>query len=84
MGITSGIVVYVIAWWLIFFMALPIGVRPPHEAGEAVEAGHEPGAPVKPRIWMKALAATILAGILWLIMFFVLEADIISFRNPKA
>ena len=84
MGITSGIVVYVIAWWLIFFMALPIGVRPPHEAGEAVEAGHEPGAPVKPRIWIKALTATVLAGFVWLIMFFVLETDIISFRTSNA
>ena len=83
MGITSGIVVYVIAWWLIFFMALPIGVRPPHEAGEAVETGHEPGAPVRPRIWIKALAATVLAAIVWLIMFFVLETDIISFSTPK-
>ena len=64
-------------------MALPIGVRPPHEAGEAVETGHEPGAPVKPRIWIKALAASVLAAIVWLIMFFVLETDIISFRTPK-
>ena len=80
MGITSGIVVYVIAWWLIFFMALPIGVRPPHEAGEAVETGHEPGAPVRPRIWIKALAATVLAAIVWLIMFFCActPTDIIS------
>jgi len=80
MGVTSGIVVYVISWWLVFFMTLPIGVRPPHEAGEQVESGNEPGAPVAPKLWVKALAATIIAAVIWGIIYWVIEADIVSFR----
>ena len=42
----SGIVVFVIIWWVVFFMALPIGVRSPDEAGVEVEQGHATSAPV--------------------------------------
>lgn len=78
---TSGIVIYVIAWWLVFFMALPVGVRPPHEIGEKAEPGHEAGAPVRTHLWIKALAATVIAAVLWGLAFWVIEADLISFRG---
>jgi hypothetical protein len=29
----SGIVVYVILWWVVFFTMLPVGVKTQHEAG---------------------------------------------------
>lgn len=73
----TGIMVYVILWWLVFFTMLPIGARPP----EHVEAGHDAGAPEKPRIWMKALAASLIAAVLFAITYYVIEADLISFRT---
>ncbi len=79
---TSGIVVYVIAWWMVFFMLLPIGVKPPHEMGQAAEEGHEPGAPVKPMLWRKALAATIITAVLSGLFFWLVSSDLISFRTP--
>jgi predicted secreted protein len=81
MGWTSGIVVYVIAWWLVFFMMLPIGVRPPHEAGEELETGQEPGAPVNPMLWRKALAATVIAAALWGLIYWAIVSDLVSFRG---
>jgi predicted secreted protein len=78
---TSGIVVFVIAWWLVFFMLLPIGVRPPHEVGEQAEPGHEAGAPVRTHLWKKALAATLIAAILCGFAFWVISTNLISFRN---
>ena len=78
---TSSIVVYVIAWWLVFFMALPIGVRPPHEIGETAQPGHEAGAPVRTHLARKALAATLIAGLLWGLVFWAVTADVISFRG---
>lgn len=81
MSWTSAIVVYVVAWWLIFFMLLPLGVRPPHELGEAAGPGHEAGAPVRPHLWKKALAATILAALLWGLVFWAIGAGLVSFRN---
>ena len=34
----SAVLVFVIVWWLVFFMSLPVGARSYHEAGEEVEA----------------------------------------------
>lgn len=78
---TSAIVTYVILWWLIFFMALPFGVKPPHEAGEATETGNDRGAPVRPHLWKKALATTLIAALFWGVVFWVVEYDIITIRN---
>ncbi len=77
----SGIVVFVIIWWLVFFMALPIGVRSPDEAGVEVEPGHASSAPVRPRLALKAGVTTAISAVLWGIAFWIIEADLISFRG---
>ena len=77
----SGIVVYTILWWLVFFMTLPIGVRPPHEVGEVAEPGYEAGAPVRTHPPIKVLATTIIAGALWGAAYWMITAQIISIRN---
>ena len=77
----SGIVVYVIIWWLVFFMALPFGVHPPHEMGEAAEPGHDAGAPVRTHLPVKLLAATVVAAVLWGAAYWMITAEIISIRN---
>ncbi len=74
----SGIVVYVILWWLVFFMALPVGVR---RAGE-VARGNDPGAPERARLGLKAAAATAAAGVLTLVVFLLIDSEWLSFRRP--
>jgi len=76
----SGLVVYIILWWLIFFMTLPFGVRAPHEVGEAVKAGHADGALVRPRLWLKAGITTAIAAALWAVAYVIINYDLISFR----
>ena len=78
---TSGIVVFIILWWLVFFMSLPIGVRPPHEVGEVAEPGHEAGAPVKPHLLIKVLASTVITAALWGVAYWMINAGLISLRN---
>lgn len=73
----TGMMVYVILWWLVFFTALPFGARPP----EKVETGHDVGAPEQPRLWMKAMITSLIAGVLFAIVYYVIEADLISFRR---
>jgi len=73
----SAVAVYVIIWWCVFFMALPFGVRPPEEA----EPGHAASAPVRPRLWLKAAVTTLIAAVLWGAVYWIIEADIISFRE---
>lgn len=77
----SGAVVYIILWWLVFFVTLPFGVRPPHEVGEEPGPGHAPSAPVKPRLGLKAGIASIVAAVLWGIAYALIVSDLISFRE---
>lgn len=81
MGIASGAVVYIIIWWIIFFMSLPIGVRPPHEVGEEAQPGNEAGAPVQPRIWIKVAVTSVIAAVLWGGIYWLMGTDLVSFRD---
>ncbi len=74
----SGIVVYVILWWLVFFMALPVGVR---RAAE-VKRGNDPGAPERPRLVLKAAMTTVIAGALTLLAFLLIDGEWLTFRTP--
>ncbi len=77
----SGLVVFLILWWLVFFVTLPFGIRAPHEAGETVAEGHADGAPVRPRLWLKAGIATAITAVLWGIAYWLIAAELISFRG---
>ncbi len=57
----TGFAVYFIIWWLVLFTVLPFGVKSAHEEGTAVEQGHEPAAPVRPRLAGKFLQTTVIA-----------------------
>ncbi len=76
----TGIMVYVILWWLIFFMMLPIGARSYHEAGEPTEVGNVESAPMRPRLWLKAGATTVISAIVGAALYFLINSGAISFR----
>ena len=59
---------YLILWWLALFLVLPIGVRGQAEE-DAVEEGTEPGAPVVSNIGRKALWATLIAAVLFVVLY---------------
>ena len=55
-------------------MTVPFGVKAP----DAVEIGHATSAPEKPMIWRKAVIATIIASILFVIAFWVIDSGLLS------
>jgi len=59
-----AIAIYFTIWWIVLFAILPWGVRSQHEDGEIV-AGTDPGAPVAPRLLIKAIATTIVSTIIF-------------------
>jgi predicted secreted protein len=61
----TGVVVFVIIWWLVLFMVLPVGVQTAHEADQPLEPGQATSAPIKPQILLKFLATTGIAGVLF-------------------
>jgi predicted secreted protein len=77
MDLVSGIVVYVILWWWILFMVLPVGVRRETE----VVPGNDVGAPQKTMLPAKLVATTAIAAVVWVIVDQIVRSDLISFRD---
>ena len=50
MSITGSIVVFVIIWWVIFFTALPIGIKHDNKRFSDNLDGIDPGAPKNPNV----------------------------------
>ncbi|HUT48042.1 MAG TPA: DUF1467 family protein [Alphaproteobacteria bacterium] len=75
MSAATGLIVFVIVWWLVLFMVLPWGIR----REESPEPGHEPGAPANPRLWLKAGITTAIACIVWGAIYWAIDADLIHF-----
>ena len=76
MDFVSSVVVYILLWWWVFLMSLPFGVRTPTEP----EMGHATSAPAKPMLWRKILASTLIAGILFVGVYLVVNSGYISFK----
>ena len=74
MGLVSGLVVYILLWWWVFLMTLPFGAKAP----DAIETGHATSAPSKPMLWRKAAITTVIAGILFAFVYWVIVSEIIS------
>jgi predicted secreted protein len=74
MGPTAIALVFVIVWWVIWFMALPFGVKPPAK----VEPGHAPSAPDKPMLVRKAIITTAITVVIVGAIVGVVEAGWLS------
>ncbi|CUH76765.1 putative secreted protein [Tritonibacter multivorans] len=75
MGITSGLVLYAVIWFMTFFVVLPCRVTTQGDIGEVVPGTHA-GAPEHHHLRKKAWITTGLAALIW-----VLVASIILFGN---
>ena len=75
MPFTSGLIVFIIVWWLVFFTVLPWGIR----RVEDPESGHEPGAPANPRLWLKAGVTTGIAIVIWGAVYWAVDSGVIRF-----
>jgi len=65
MSVTTAAAIYFIIWWVVLFTVLPFGVRNAAEAGEAVEAGNDPGAPTVPALGIKLIWTTIVSAVVF-------------------
>ncbi len=78
MEIVTGLLIFVVAWWVCFMMALPLGVRAQDEdeQGEEQEIveGTVSSAPGKPRILFKMGLATLGAIIITTLLIWLIDA----------
>ena len=80
MDVFTGIVVFLIVWWLILFMILPLGSTGQAESGEMVQ-GTESGAPVVANLKRKVWTTTVVASIVWLVLFVILEFQLVTIND---
>jgi predicted secreted protein len=70
MALVSGIVVFFVIWWTALFTVLPFSIT-----------RDKTGKPNDPKLKAKFLMTTFVTAIIWLIIYVVIEADLISFRD---
>ena len=81
MSWVTGVLVYVVLWWLVWFAVLPIGVRVPDQ----VEPGQATSAPENPRLWWKAGLASVITAVLWIVVYWLVVVDpfSVNLRNSQ-
>ncbi len=71
MTIVGGLAVYFVIWWTVLFAVLPFGVRNHAEAQQEPTLGSDAGAPVLPGLVRKALITSVIAAIVFAIVWYV-------------
>jgi len=74
----TGVVLFVIIWWTTLFAVLPIGTKPVARPDD--KSGWR-GAPEQPKILRKVIVTTLVACLLWIGSYSLIQSDLISFRH---
>jgi len=70
---------FVMIWWMIFFITLPIGVQ----RDESPEKGNAVSSPKNANLLKKAIITTIITAILTFTFFFLLSNGYLDFMSPR-
>ena len=73
----TGIVVYILVWWVSLFAVLPLWVTP----SEPGELGHAAGTPRRPLMARKLALTSVVAAVIWLGIYVVVSEPWFSFRG---
>ncbi|MGH1398355.1 MAG: DUF1467 family protein [Alphaproteobacteria bacterium] len=70
MGVVTGIIVFLLVWWVMLFTVLPFGHR-----------RDEDGTPVTPNMKRKLIITTGVSVVIWGAIFALVQSDLISFHD---
>lgn len=77
MNVFTGIMVYLLIFWTVLFTVLPWGNR----AADQVEGGQSGSAPANPRIAKKFLITAVISTLIWGIIWFMIEIEVVDFYD---
>lgn len=80
MGIASGIVLFLVIWFMTFLVALPIRIQTQGEAGTTVPGTHH-GSPEQHHLRKKFKIVTVVASVLWAIAAYIILTGTITVRD---
>ena len=77
MNLTGGIVLFAVLWFLTLFIVVLIGQRSQQDAGDVVP-GTPAGAPADLRLRGKLIWTTVIAGLIWAAIAFVILGGVVT------
>ena len=80
MGITSGIVLFAVIWFMTFLCVIPIRLTTQGDIGKVVPGTH-PGSPEVHNLKKKAWITTGISAVLWIIIASVILSGAITVRD---
>ncbi len=80
MGITSGLVLFAVIWFMTFLVVIPIRLQTQGDVGKVVPGTHA-GAPEHHHLKKKALITTGISVVLWIIIATIILTGFISVRD---
>ena len=80
MGPVSALVLYLVIWFLVLLIVLPIRLETQAERGE-VEPGTPEGAPATIDMWKKVRLVTWVSALVWLAIAGIIFSGLITVRD---
>jgi len=80
MGITSAIVLFAVIWFMVLFIALPIGLRTQGDEGEVVP-GTMAGSPANLNMKRKLWIVTAVSAVLWVVIAAIILSGVITVQD---
>lgn len=77
MSLFESFVIYVVVWWILFFIFLPIGIKKSNN----LIPGQDSGAPEKTYLWKKIILVSSIALAFALLIIYLINNNIISIIN---
>ena len=78
MSLTGLAIIYIIIWWVVFFVILPIDV----ERKKIIKIdGEDPGSPENPKMLKKFIYCTGITTVLFIIIYLLMKFEYLNLRN---
>jgi len=77
-SVTGLAIIYIIIWWIVFFIILPIDVN---RQKKHKIAGVDAGSPENPKIIKKFIYCTGITSIIFIIIYLLIKYEYLNVRN---
>jgi predicted secreted protein len=78
MTLFFAVSMYLVIWWIVLFVMLPISVRTSEEAGEKLSPGNAESAPHLPHLLPKMVATTVVSSLVFAALYAIIALHVIT------
>ena len=78
MSATGLAIIYIIIWWMVFFIILPIDVNR-HKSNKI--NGEDAGSPENPKMLKKFICCTGITTVIFMIIYLLIKHEILNLRS---